>query len=69
MPAVRDDGSTRAGWWQVTGDGQRFVARQIRVAKFARIYDGRCLSLDTSETVSIVDALNDRFNYDELMQS
>jgi hypothetical protein len=60
----REDGGR--AWWRITPLGERFVMRQIRVAKYARIYDGRCLSL-TGEPVSITDALGDRFDYNELM--
>lgn len=69
MPAVREDGSSRAGWWCVTEDGRRFALGQTRVPKYARIYDGRLLGLDATETVSIRDALGDRFDYDELMSA
>lgn len=62
----RGDGG-RAGWWRVTDLGESFVLGEVRVAKYARIYDGRCLGLDSTETVSIRDALGARFNYDELM--
>jgi hypothetical protein len=61
----RDDGG-RAGWWRVTPAGRRFVLRETRVPKYARIYDGRRLSL-TGEPVSIMDALGDKFDYNELM--
>lgn len=67
MPAVRADGSNRAGWWRVSDHGRRFVLGEIRVPKYAHLYDGRLLKLDRSEWVSIRDALGDRFNYDDLM--
>lgn len=56
------------GHWRLTQLGRDFVANQARVPKFARIYDGRLLGLEGSETVSIIDALGTRFNYDELMR-
>lgn len=62
----RPDGG-RAGWWRVTDDGERFIHARSRLPKYARIYDGRLLSLDWSETLSIREALGSRFNYDELM--
>lgn len=63
--AARDDGG-RAGWWRVTELGERYVRGQVRVPKYARIYDGRALNL-TGEDVGIRDALGTRFRYDDLM--
>lgn len=62
----RDDGG-RAGWWSVTPLGREFVLGQRRQPKYALVFDGRCLTHDWSETVSIHDALGDKFDYDELM--
>jgi hypothetical protein len=66
-PMTRDDGSNRAGWWRVTPLGEAFVLGDVAVPKYARIYDSRCLGLDDSETVTIEDALGERFRYDDLM--
>lgn len=62
----RDDGG-RSGWWRVTEVGEDFALRRVRVPKYARIYDGRCLGL-TGELIDIRDALGDRFSYEELMR-
>lgn len=68
MPNVRrDDGSDRVGWWRLTAQGISFVRNEIVIAKHARIYDGRCLGLDNTQLVSIIDVLGKRFNYRELM--
>lgn len=64
---VREDGSPRVGWWRLTPAGEAFVLDRLRVPKYAHIYDGRCLSLDDTETVSIRDALGTRFDYRDLM--
>lgn len=61
----RDDGG-RAGWWRITSRGRLYLDDQLRVPKYARTYDGRCLSL-VGEPVGIRDALGTRFRYDELM--
>ncbi len=61
----RDDGG-RAGWWQITDVGERFVLDQMRLPKYARIYDGRCLGL-VGEPQGIRDALGTKFNYRDLM--
>ena len=63
--ARREDGG-RAGWWRVTEKGAMFVRDALLVPKYARIYDGRCLSLD-GDPVSIRDSLGDKFRYDDLM--
>lgn len=63
--AVRDDGG-RAGWWRITDRGRAYVLDQLRVPKYARIYDGRLLNL-TGDLVGVRDALGTRFRYDDLM--
>lgn len=67
MPGEREDGSSRVGWWRLTGRGCAFVRNEIRIPKYARIYASRCLNLDAEQTVTIVDALGTKFNYWELM--
>lgn len=68
MSGERDDGSTRTGWWRITPLGRDFVNKRVRVAKYARVYDGRLLSLDDSDGwVGIAEALGDKFDYDQLM--
>lgn len=66
--AEREDGSKRVGYWRLTPLGVEFVHNRARVAKYARIYDGRCLALDDTETVSIVDVLGAKFDYRQLME-
>jgi hypothetical protein len=66
-PDLRDDGG-RAGWWQITEQGQAFAMNRITLPKYARVYDGRVLGFDASQQVSIVDALGHKFNYRELME-
>lgn len=64
----RDDGG-QSGWWRITDLGAGFVRRRVEVPKYAHVYDGRLLRLDTSQTVSITDCLGTRFNYEELMNA
>jgi hypothetical protein len=61
----REDGG-RAGWWRVTERGEAWIRGQTTVPKYARTYDSRCLGL-TGESVTVVDALGTKFNYNELM--
>lgn len=64
--ARRPDGG-RAGYWRVTPKGESFLRNQMSIPKYARVYNGRCLGLDYSEMVTIKDALNNKFDYAELM--
>jgi hypothetical protein len=63
---VRPDGG-RAGWWRVTPEGEQWVRGLSRVAKYALIYNGECIRLDSVQTVSVQESLGDRFDYTELM--
>lgn len=63
---LRPDGG-RAGYWRVTPLGELFLRNQCTLPKYARIYNGRVLSLDPREKVTIKDALGARFDYSELM--
>jgi len=63
--AVRTDGG-RAGFWRVTRRGQDWIERKTTVPRYARIYDGRLLSL-TGVATSIDDALGGTFRLDDLM--
>lgn len=62
----RPDGG-RAGYWRLTWRGRCFVEHRIKVPKYAEVYNGRCIGMDSSEMVTIKDALGTRFNYSELM--
>lgn len=61
----REDGG-KAGWWRVTELGEKFICREVRVQKYARTYNKKVLSL-VGDEITIVDALANRFNYNELM--
>jgi hypothetical protein len=66
MPAQREDGSSRAGWWRLTPKGAAFARDLARVQKYARIYNGQLLGFD-GDPVGIRDALGSRFSYNDLM--
>lgn len=63
---LRPDGG-RAGYWRVTRHGELFLRQGCTVPKYARVYNGKALSLDPSEQVTIKDALSTKFDYSELM--
>lgn len=64
---TRPDGG-RAGWWRVTPMGEAFVAHRTLLPRHALVYDSRLLRLDaTAGHVSAEEALEEKFNYAELM--
>lgn len=62
----REDGSPRHGHWRITLKGIQFVDRETHVAKYAHVFDGRCLKL-SGGPVMIGACLGKRFDYNELM--
>lgn len=65
-PTKREDGG-RPGTWRVTNLGEAFIRHGLVVPKYANVYNGKVLSLDTTELISIKDALGKKFDYAELM--
>jgi hypothetical protein len=66
---VRDDGSNRAGYYQITDHGCQFVECKVRVPKYVWIYDGQALTrTEEPELVSIRDVMGTKFDYSELMR-
>lgn len=63
-----DRSEGRAGYWRVTERGGRFVLGELRVPRYAVIYNGRCLRLEGKD-VSIFDCLGAKFSYSELIGS
>lgn len=62
----RPDGG-RAGYWRLTWRGQCFVEGRIRLPKYAEIYAGKVVGMDSTEMISIHEALTEKFNYADLM--
>ena len=63
---ARTDGG-RAGYWRVTQKGEDWISGKTTIQKYARVYDGRLLSL-TGPAVDINEALGDWFRLDDLME-
>jgi hypothetical protein len=60
----------KSGFYRVTDLGARFARGQVRVRKFVYLYDNRLLkSTAEDETISIEEALADKFDYKELWAS
>jgi len=64
---IREDGSSRTGWWRLTEAGRGFVLGEHKIPKYARVYDGRLLGFE-GEMATIRDALGAKFDYDLLMK-
>lgn len=67
MPGERPDGSKRVGYYKITEKGLRFARGKLRVPRHIWLYDGRSLDREDEETVSITEAIGDKFDYSELM--
>jgi hypothetical protein len=65
MPETRPDGG-RAGYWRVTELGEKWILERATVARYARIYDGKLLSLDGPQT-NVRQALGTKFDLSALM--
>lgn len=66
--AIRKDGSRRVGFYKITDLGRAFVEGRERVPKHVFLYAQRLVGVDKT-TVSISEALSEKFNYGELMAS
>lgn len=57
----------KSGFYRVTKLGAQFAENRVRVNKFVYLYDNRIVRGDGDEaTVSITEALGDKFDYQEL---
>lgn len=61
----RPDGG-RAGWYRLTSLGVRFVRAEATIQKYAHTFNKE-VAWRSGEQVTIIDCLNNRFNYAELM--
>jgi len=63
---VREDGSKRSGFWTITEKGKQFVRGEITVPSHVKIFNNKYFGF-TGEHITIREALQNKFNYDELM--
>lgn len=62
------DKSKRAsGYWKITPYGTSFVLGQVKISKYRYMYNSRVFGF-SEETIDIFEALNDKFDYSELMK-
>jgi hypothetical protein len=62
----RADGSDRIGRYRITEIGKQFVEGRIAVPKYVYLFNQRLFRL-SEEMTTIREALDDKFNYNELM--
>lgn len=68
MPAKRDDGSKRNGYYRITDRGRAFARGDLKVQAYVWIYNEAVItSRIVTEEVSIREALKSKFNYQNLM--
>lgn len=58
---------SKAGYYKMTDKGRQFAECRIAVPVAVHIYDSDRIGWDTTELVTIADALTSRFSYEELM--
>lgn len=63
---VREDGSSRVGFWRVTEKGLLFVLSRIKLPKYALVYNNKLLGFDGPD-VGIRACLGRKFDYDEIL--
>ena len=71
IEAIENDNPKKksSGKWIITELGTEFLNGQIRMPKYALIYDGKFLDFDGPESVTFKECLGEDFNYQELMNA
>lgn len=64
---VRDDKSTRNGYYMISGLGIRFLRNQITVPSHMFIYNNEVIGV-SDKLVTFKECLASKFNYEELMR-
>lgn len=62
---LRDDGG-RAGYWRITTDGHAFLKGDLKVPKYALVYNGKCVGHD-GDMVTAETCLGHKFDLAELL--
>lgn len=60
-----DNRKRNSGFWKPTFKGQQFAQTNTRIPKYVFEFDGKILA-HSEETTSILESLNERFDYKEL---
>lgn len=64
----KDTKLTSSGLWKATDRGYAFAHNQLRVPKYAFVYNNRVIEL-SGEDVSIVDCLGDKYDYNTITEN
>ena len=68
---VKDDGNPSSGYYRITEAGKQFVLGKLMVKKYVYIFNRKSVDVDepkAKEMIDIQTALNNKFNYRELME-
>jgi hypothetical protein len=63
---IRDDGSSRNGYYAITSAGRSFVSGGLSVPKYVLIYNNQFQGFE-GDYITIKQSLGSKFNYNELM--
>lgn len=58
---------TSTGEWRLTEKGKEFVEGKVRVPKYAYVYNNKCTGLSDSDSVSVIEALGEKFDKSQIM--
>lgn len=63
-----DESKRKSGIWRLTNLGRKFVEGNVRLKKYAVIFNGKFIEYK-GDFVSIKDCLGSKFNYSELLKN
>jgi len=66
MSPEKEENGSLSGWWRILPKGIAFLENRLTVPKYATLYNNRLLDIHGPEW-SVVDALAEKFNYEEMM--
>lgn len=67
-PAEEDQNNN--GYWAITSKGELFVLNKLRVPKYVFIYNSKqYLRKNITDTINIIDALGNKYDYGKLMEN
>lgn len=64
---IKTDGNPCNGYYRVTRLGEEFVSNSVRVPKYVKLYNNKRLNDDYNGSISVVEALQNKFDYQKLM--
>lgn len=67
QPPCKDPARRTSGRWTPTPTGIAFARGESSICKYVYLYNNEILNFSVGETVTIQEALGDKFNYAELM--